>query len=370
MPDGSGGFQASFDVEGSQSYNGHAKIIFEDNWMFGGMDDAIHLKGYITVSVKRNVLQRLGGPDGDLMNIKAGVQGDIAYNYIWSSANSSIKLNTSKTVFTPQTKLNIYNNTMLNGSWRKVGELSSAILIDQFAAANIYNNIIVACRNGINITSKADINNTKYGNNLIYLYSATTDSFTNNAYIPGAAGTQQTTDKIAAGLAACGTLFTKWSSDITVDTVDNNIPTLVTGSPAIGAGTTTATLWTSFSAGAAVGTAMSLNKDLGAYPADKSGNKHLPTLYPGYVAPVNVTKLSGNLGLSVYPNPVVNELNLTSQSIGIMQVKIIDLQGKVVFSTTNVANQLKINVSDLSSGLYIIRVLQGSTIETGKFLKK
>ncbi len=282
--------------------------------MFGGMDDAIHLNGYITCSVKRNVLQRLGGPDGDLINIKAGAEGDIAYNYIWSSANSGMKLNTGKTVLSPETKFNIYNNTFVNGNWRKVGELSSAILIDQFSAANIYNNIIVGCRNGINITSKADLSNTAYGNNLLYMYSATTDSFTNNPYIPGSEGTQQATDKIAAGLTACGTVFTKWDSDITIDTADNNVPTLATSSPAIETGTTSASLYTSFSGGAPVGTAMALNTDMGAYPKDNSGNKHLPTPYPGYIAPLSISTLSDNQSLSLYPNPAIDELTLTCQS--------------------------------------------------------
>ena len=372
-PDGSGGFQASFDVEGSQSYNGGAKIIFEDNWMFGGMDDAIHLKGYITCSIKRNVLQRLGGPDGDLINIKAGAEGDIAYNYIWSSANSGVKLNTGKTVLSPETKFNVYNNTFVNGNWRKVGELSSAILIDQFAAANIYNNIIVGCRNGINITSKADLSKTAYGNNLLYMYNATVDSFTNNPYIPGASGTLQSSDKIAYGLTACGTVFTHWDSDITIDTADNNVPTLATNSPAIAAGTTSAALYTSFSAGAPVGTAMALNTDMGAYPKDNSGNKHLPTLYPGYINPVGINTLLDNSGFSIYPNPAIDKLTLTFQSTGkgSIQVDIIDVQGKAVISETiGATNQLTVDVSNLSKGFYLCRLIQGTTIETSKFVKK
>jgi hypothetical protein len=372
-PDGSGGFQASFDVEGSQSYNGGAKIIFEDNWMFGGMDDAIHLHGYVTVSVKRNILQRLGGPDGDLINIKAGAEGDIAYNYIWSSANSGVKLNTGKTVLSPETKFNIYNNTFVNGNWRKVGELSSAILIDQFSAANIYNNILVGCRNGINVTTHADVNHTNFGNNLIYTYSATTDSFTNNYYIPGSAGSVQTTDKTAAGLDACGTVFTHWDKDITVDTADNNIPTLATNSPAIGAGTTSPTLFTSFSAGARVGSSMAPNVDMGAYPTDNSGNKHLPTKYPQYAGATGISKLTADQGFSVYPNPVIDQLTIswTSSTRGNMKVNILDMQGRVVLSnTTQAANQYTINVSNLSKGLYICRLIQGSTIENSKFLKK
>lgn len=274
-PDATGSPQASFDVEGKQGYHIGAKIIFEDNWMFGGIDDAIHIAGDVNCSIKRNVLQRLGGPDGDLINVKAGAHGDIAYNYIWSSANSGIKLNTGKSVFNPESEFNIYNNTIINGNWRKDGELSSAILIDQFASANIYNNIIVGCRNGINITNKADKDLCKYSNNLLYMYSATVDSFTNMPYVIGSLGTEQATDKIAAGLDACNTVFTHWDADITIDKVDNNVPTLAATSPALNAGTTSGVL-TAF----AIGTPMPLNKDMGAYPSDGSGNKHMPTMKP------------------------------------------------------------------------------------------
>ena len=281
-PDASGSAQASFDVEGKQNYNIGTKIIFEDNWMFGGIDDAIHLAGNIICSVKRNVLQRLGSSDGDLINIKTGAHGDCAYNYIWSSANSGIKLNTSKTVPTPETKFNIYNNTIINGNWRKIGELSSAIYLDQNSAGTVYNNIIVGCRNGIHLAKNAtgaDMNNTKYGNNLIYMYFAlasdSTNDATNNPYIPGSNGVAQASDKIAYGLTACGTVFTHWDSDITVDKLDNNVPTLATGSPAIGSGTTSANI-----PFYAIGTSMPLNKDMGAYPTDGTGNKHIPTTKP------------------------------------------------------------------------------------------
>ncbi len=279
-PDASGSAQASFDVEGIQTYDIGAKIIFEDNWMFAGIDDAIHLAGAITCSVKRNVLQRLGSSDGDLINIKYGAHGVVAYNYIWSSANSGIKLNTSKTIPLPETSFDIYNNTIINGNWRKVGELSTAILLDQNSSGNIYNNVIVGCRNGINLASGAtgaDMGHTKYSHNLIYMYYGTdsTNAESNNPYIPGSNGTPQSSDKIAFGLTACQSVFTTWSSDITSDLLDNNVPTLKAGSPALNAGTTNGVLY-SYS----IGSSVSLNKDMGAYPSDGSGNKHLPTPKP------------------------------------------------------------------------------------------
>jgi hypothetical protein len=377
--DATGSTQASFDVEGSQSYNGGAKIIFENNWMFGGIDDALHLVGFITCSIKGNVLQRLGGPDGDLINIKKGAEGDICYNYIWSSANSGIKLNTGKTVLSPGTKWNIYNNTIINGNWRKVGELSSAILVDQFAAANIHNNVIVGCRNGINIASGADVNHTTYGNNLIYMYydqnAPEADSMTNNPYIPGSWGTPQSSDLISYGHTACGSVFNHWDPDISVDTADFNVPTLATHSPAIGKGNTNPTLFTSFAGGARIGTGMAPNVDLGAYPSDNSGNKHLPTPYPGYTATVTgLGKMSANTKPSVYPNPATDNLFIISHSSSAdrLQINILDMTGKEVLSETidGDASQKMVNVSGLSNGLYLYRLTQGSSSSTGKFIKK
>ena len=198
--------QAAIDVEGTQAHDYGAKIIIEDNWFFGSVDDGIHLAGQITASVKRNVLQHLGGPDGESMNIKKGVKGDIAYNYIWSAANNGIKLETGSAL--PQTAMNIFNNTLINCGWRKVGEFTNGILIDKNTVANIYNNLLVGCRNGINVTDQADYENCKVGNNLVY---AIDDSLKLNVF-PGQIQASAT-DITGAGLTLCNSVFTKSKSD-------------------------------------------------------------------------------------------------------------------------------------------------------------
>ena len=282
-PDSGGSPQATFDVEGSQTYNGGAHIVIEDCWMFGGIDDGIHLAGNITVSIKRNVIQHLGGPDGESVNIKAGVKGDIAYNYIWSAANNSIKLETGKTVLIPQTSMNIYNNTIVDGGWRKVGEATNSILIDKFAKANIYNNVMVGNNTGINITTKADTTNTKYGYNLIFGINAASAPW---IYPAGSVGKKQATDITGATTDLCNSVFTTWIPPVTTlpdNTVtDSNIPSLKAGSPAIGKGIATApfSYFTLPSATGKLGTADLVNKDMGAYPTDGSGNKHMPTSQP------------------------------------------------------------------------------------------
>ena len=247
--------------------------------MFGGIDDGIHLAGDITVSIKRNTIQRLGGPDGETINIKTGVKGDVAYNYIWSAANNSIKLNSSTKVLQPQTQVNVFNNTVVNGGWRKVGEATQGILVDAYAAGNVYNNIVVGCHTGINITSKADTMHTKYGYNLVY---AINDSLKNWNYSLGAWGKARSTDIIGSGIAACSSVFTHYDSGVwAAQTMsDLNVPSLSGGSPAINKGLTVApfTYWVLASGN--WGSADVLNKDMGAYPTDGSGNKHLPTPVP------------------------------------------------------------------------------------------
>ncbi len=271
--------QAAVDIAGTQAHDYGAKIIIENNWFFGSVDDGIHMAGQIHASIKRNVMQHLGGPDGESMNIKSGVVGDIAYNYIWAAANNCIKLSTGSNL--PQVAMNIFNNTLVNGGWRKVGEFTNGILVDKNAVANIYNNILVGCRNGINITSKADYANCMEGNNLVY---AINDSLFANVF-PGKI-TASATDITGSGIALCSTVFTHY--DPTVDVTDPifsdlNVPSLAAGSPAKNKGTTTL-------AGSAKipnyytitgATADVLNTDMGAYPTDGSGNKHLPSSAQG-----------------------------------------------------------------------------------------
>jgi hypothetical protein len=221
----------------------------------------------------------MGGPDGETMNIKSGVMGDIAYNYIWAAANNSIKLETSSKL--PQTAMNIFNNTIINGGWRKVGEFTNGILIDKNTVANIYNNILVGCRNGINITSKADYANCREGNNLVY---AINDSLAVNVF-PGQIKASAS-DITGSGIAACNTVFTHWNQNVDVtDPIfsDLNVPSLAASSPAKNKGATTLAgsskvpnYYTITGATADV-----LNADMGAYPANGSGNKHMPSSAQG-----------------------------------------------------------------------------------------
>ncbi|MCU4190037.1 T9SS type A sorting domain-containing protein [Flavobacterium sp. HXWNR29] len=68
----------------------------------------------------------------------------------------------------------------------------------------------------------------------------------------------------------------------------------------------------------------------------------------------------------VYPNPVNDVLNLQINNVAsIKNVKIFDLQGKLLLQSTNET----INVSELSKGIYIIKVSTENGETTKKFIK-
>ena len=71
--------------------------------------------------------------------------------------------------------------------------------------------------------------------------------------------------------------------------------------------------------------------------------------------------------VSIYPNPASTMLNVHAENFD--NVQIINFLGQVVYSANITENDFQINVSDLSNGVYFIR-LNGETTTTQKFIKK
>ncbi len=79
-----------------------------------------------------------------------------------------------------------------------------------------------------------------------------------------------------------------------------------------------------------------------------------------------------SFALSVFPNPSSNQLSIiTSKNSNSIKAELIDIQGKIVFSTdlnnnSNIANQHIIDVSSLAKGIYILNL---SNLEGKQSLK-
>jgi hypothetical protein len=90
------------------------------------------------------------------------------------------------------------------------------------------------------------------------------------------------------------------------------------------------------------------------------------------IAPLAET--SREINLQVYPNPVVDVLNIKLKTAvtqpGI--IEILSLVGKVVYveKINGHSDIYQINASSLAKGLYLCRITNGTIIETIKFIKQ
>lgn len=158
----------------------YGKLIIEDSWLFGSVDDCIGKCQHVYVSLMCNTLSKLGGTGGEGINLKNDVYGDMAYNFCYGVATNGLK---TAGIDGSSNIVNIYNNTLVNCGFRqKKATRNGSINTETNAGGFIYNNIIVNCKQGLRITfssekgKPSDTLNTSYGNNLTYVGSDAKES--------------------------------------------------------------------------------------------------------------------------------------------------------------------------------------------------
>lgn len=73
---------------------------------------------------------------------------------------------------------------------------------------------------------------------------------------------------------------------------------------------------------------------------------------------------TNSIGIEVFPNPASDTLKLKSD-LSIKQIAIFDLQGKQLKSlTTNINNKTIIPITDLTPGMYLIKVQTNNETKT------
>lgn len=267
--DNTGGPDPSGSARKSVFVNAPVKVDIEDSWFANGQDDLLRMQKGATVTILRNTILSSGSTDGEAINLKSGVTGDVAYNVIYSQAGTGIKLETSSLQPFPQTSVNVYDNTLVSNGWRRgQAEPGRGVSVGLNAKANIYNNIMVNNYQGLEIFKDADTVNTKYGNNLFY---ASTDNYTDTTAHPNASisirgnfypndgvGKPQSSDLISTGVSNLDPMFKAFDGTVAAPNgaATSNDFHLQTGSPAIAKGNAT------------------YNNDIGAYTSDGKGNMH------------------------------------------------------------------------------------------------
>ena len=65
--------------------------------------------------------------------------------------------------------------------------------------------------------------------------------------------------------------------------------------------------------------------------------------------------------VDVYPNPANNVLNIVSYTVGIENIYIYNTNGQLVLANEVNANQIRLNTSTLSKGVYIVDIKSKDT---------
>ena len=81
-----------------------------------------------------------------------------------------------------------------------------------------------------------------------------------------------------------------------------------------------------------------------------------------------ISDQSANVHLAIFPNPAHNQITLISKEPA--QIKIFDLQGKVVWEQSNSKPTETINISDFSNGIYFLQALSDRKSNVIKLVKE
>ena len=82
---------------------------------------------------------------------------------------------------------------------------------------------------------------------------------------------------------------------------------------------------------------------------------------------VGINKLYSDLKIKIYPNPTSNQL-LIDTELDIREIEIIDITGKIIMTTKE--NTTTINVVNLTTGIYFIKLITDEKTITKKFVNQ
>lgn len=127
--------------------NVNGKFVVMNSIIRNFYDDALYVEGGKTI-IANNVFYAIGAPADDAVNLKSGVLADVAFNLMFSPNTSALKLS-NEGERSPQLYVIGYNNTIINGGWRRPTIKGGSIWVEKGVHADLYNNLLVNNRFGI-----------------------------------------------------------------------------------------------------------------------------------------------------------------------------------------------------------------------------
>ena len=72
---------------------------------------------------------------------------------------------------------------------------------------------------------------------------------------------------------------------------------------------------------------------------------------------VGINDLAAQYGIQLFPNPTTNDLTISLEGIDIVDMVLVDIQGKVLMQKTGLFNQDRISLSAYVAGTYFVRIM-------------
>ena len=219
--------------------NVNGKLVIVNSRLNNQNEDGFYVEGG-KVIIANNKIYTQGVSGGDAINIKSGVQADVAYNLVYSPNTNALKLSNTGDR-SPQAYVIGYNNTIVNAGWRRPTIKGGSIWVEVAVRAELYNNLLANDRFGIKRDPKnPEDARTKVSNNLYY--GATQDGVT--GFQSSTEILTGTNDVISKTVGDNDPKFVNYP--LTTDSKNATFNTawdfrLQSGSPAIGKGTTSFT---------------------------------------------------------------------------------------------------------------------------------
>ena len=215
--------------------NVNGKCVIQNSRMNNQNEDGWYMEGG-KILIANNVIYTQGAA-GDAINIKSGVEADVAFNFVYSPNTNALKLSNTGTR-TPQAYIIGYNNTIVNAGWRRPTIKGGSIWLEQSVRAEIYNNLLANDQFGVKRDVKLPEDpRSKVSNNLYYGY--TQGGVT--GFQPSTEILTGTNDIISTTVGANDPKFVNYPLNTDSKNAAYNTAWdfhLMAGSPAIGKGTT------------------------------------------------------------------------------------------------------------------------------------
>ena len=87
------------------------------------------------------------------------------------------------------------------------------------------------------------------------------------------------------------------------------------------------------------------------------------------IAAVSLEQIA-NIEMSVQPNPTAGELTISMPTELSAQAQVFDAQGKLVIDNSNVSNGSILNLSNMTTGVYMVRITAADSVQTFRVVKQ